>query len=787
MVVLFPHFSSRIIYFVSLLALLSSCNVSKYLAPDQHLVVKNSIKIADKSNPINKFELSTELGGQYRQQANKRNIFGFSSEIWLHFKLINRQDKFLYRQFAAPPVIYSDDESQRTALNIRNFMRQKGYLDANCTYHVSFKHKKAKVKYILDLGQIFAISDLTFTTQDTVLKPILANIAQGTVLKIGKPLSGDLFNTEKARIATFLKNDGFAYFVTNNVEMFGDTSENHKVKVRVDLLPPSDSSFHRRVQIGQAIIHTNVVPGQEQVQQDTIVQRLRFLSPSQRARVKPHILANAIELRPGVVYRQEDFDKTYRQLSNLGLYRLVTIKQLKDSSDTEKLNVEILLSPNKRLSVSGDAGLTYTSAQISQLLGGSVNGYMRYRNLFRGAENLQLNMRYGVDFDVTNKANLIFSQELRGIATLSVPRFLDYVGLWRRANKLRIGGRGLVTDKLYMRMKEEGQALFSLSFNKTQFTDLFTNLGGNLAFGYSLKGQKRKTDYRWNHVGIDYLKVNTAPDFEQQLRSNPALRLSLGDQLFTGFLFRDFTYLFQTRNLNAKNTWNFKLVSELSGAEIYLANRLWNIPYPGVSFRLKNLDFASYARIDADLANHHILNRTAGVSLDSRLGGSIAAPYGPSKFVPYVKQVFVGGPNSLRAWRIRELAPGSYEDPRADSIRQNYHTGDIRLEANTELRFDMFWFLKGAVFLDAGNVWTLQKDTLRQGVAFSPNFYKEIAVGTGFGFRADFTYFIVRLDTGLKLRNPFPDKNGSYLARTRIRKFSELSKLNYNIAVGYPF
>ncbi len=192
------------------------------------------------------------------------------------------------------------------------------------------------------------------------------------------------------------------------------------------------------------------------------------------------------------------------------------------------------------------------------------------------------------------------------------------------------------------------------------------------------------------------------------------------------------------------------------------------------------IDFSQYARFDLDITYYYVLNKRQ--TLIYRLGGGIGVPYGNSEVMPYIKQFFAGGPNSLRAWRVRSLGPGSYSaDPdEVASIALFDQTGDIQLEANVEYRFPIVGLIKGALFADAGNIWTLKPDPSRPGAEFQGNtFVNEIAIGAGFGLRFDFSFFILRFDMGYPLRDPaFPLGE-----RWRIGA----SQVVYNFAIGYPF
>jgi outer membrane protein insertion porin family len=774
--------------YLLLFALLSaSCKVTDKLREDEYLLVKNKLELENLDKDINKPQLTYSLGGNFRQVQNKKNFFFFRANILAWYKHKDRTNRrwsrFMMKKIAEAPVIYKDKEAQRTALNMQNSMRLRGYFDAKCRYSTEFGRKTASVTYTLDVGQQYRIKNLEYTTSDSVIMPLLPKLRAESLLANGKPVSSDLFNAEKLRITDTLKNNGFAFFVPNHVDFTGDSS-NLSVNVKLQILPPTDSTFHKRIYVDEIVVLSNVVPGFNDIRRDTTIQGVYFISGEKKFSVKPKVVYDAIQFKPGQLYRQSDFDRTYRNLSTLGVYRLVSIKSAKDSSQLDHLDLSIALSPNRRVTFGGDLeSYTITGGEFNRLFGISSGVFLRNRNIGGGAENFQTNLLYGVNLNLSEIATSpIFSQELRLLNSLTVPRFLDYLGLWGAVNRIRVGDRHLI-DRLYKRMQRDGKAQFTGSLNALELSDQFRNASLNLSFGYILTNQKANTEYRWNHIGLDILRVTTRPAFDTILDRSPFLKRSLGDQLFTGFLLRDFSVSYYSTNQANRQSWSARLATEVSGAEVNIANKLWNIPYPGTKFKLQGLDFATFARIDTDFGFSYPISTANGLVLVTHAGASAITPFGPSKEVPYVKQLIVGGPNSLRAWRNRELGPGSYRDATPVARNQYYQAGDFRLEMNAELRFNLVYWFKGAIFLDAGNIWTLKTDERGQEARLSPKFIQQMAVGTGFGLRADFDYFIFRFDAGLKVRNPYPDTDGSHFVLKNISRKS----FNPNIAIGYPF
>jgi outer membrane protein insertion porin family len=219
--------------------------------------------------------------------------------------------------------------------------------------------------------------------------------------------------------------------------------------------------------------------------------------------------------------------------------------------------------------------------------------------------------------------------------------------------------------------------------------------------------------------------------------------------------------------------------------EEHLLNRLWSAAFGDQNWVVSDLEFAKYLRLDLDATYSREFRKDLVGAF--RISSGMAKTFGDTRSVPFVKQFFVGGPSSIRAWRIREIGPGGFYDPTAQF--PFYEAADFRFEFNGELRFPMFWWLKGAVFMDGGNIWTLQPELERPNSELRWDSYKNIALGTGFGVRGDFSYFILRFDWGLPLRNPYASNSDGKSVYWIKDRFSKLQFRDFrpNIAVGYPF
>ena len=784
-----------------LLLLLSACNVTKHLdkAKGERLLWANSLELkADKPLGFGeKTPLLYELGAYYKQKPNKRGFFGLLPvRLWLYHRYKDRDSKFArwtIRKQAEPPAIYDEALTQKTARNFENVMRQRGYFRAQSTYKTdTLGRHKIKVNYLLSLGPLFSIDTVKFASRDSQALQILYINGNNSLLRTGNALDARVVEQERLRVTAEMKNRGYAYFTPNFVRFNGDTIGTRS-NVEIEILPPSDTSVHKQYTINQILVRVGLVPDISFIRKDQMLNDVYFVSADTTFSIKPERLYEAIAIRPSWPYRQMDFDKTQRDLNALGIYKFVTVKPVPDSTDNTKINVDIALSPNRKLTMGADMDLnssTSSSGIARNLIGIASSLNFRNRNVFRGAEHWQSNVQYNIEFDVSTRNRFIFSQEFQWQNDLVFPRFFDYLHIWETMHGLRMGKKRLVGNSLLSRMRSDGQARFSLSYDYLEVFDLYNYNLVHASFGYDLRSNPEH-QYTIDHIGIDVLRPRTYDRFKTIFGQNEFLKSSFGNQLFTGFLFRSFSYTYATRNNRFGERWLYRLNTDLSGFEEFVVNGLWAIPFGKQRWTIDNLDFSKYLRVDMDAVYTRDFNPRLTAAV--RIGAGAVMPFGDTVAAPYVKQFFAGGPTSLRAWSIRELGPGGYfnTDPAAAQVRPFYQAGDFRFEVNGELRFPIFWYLKGAVFLDMGNIWTLRPDPGtgpgRPGSQLRWDSYRNIAIGTGLGLRFDFSYFVLRFDAGLQLRRPYsiPEQVGHWVPN----RFSHLQfkDLRPNLAVGYPF
>ncbi|GAB4499077.1 MAG: BamA/TamA family outer membrane protein [Saprospiraceae bacterium] len=795
------HFLPFALCFLLFAICQSACNVTKHLdeAKGERLLVKNSIELksAKRLKANERTPLLYELTAQYKQIPNSRPLIFFRAPVnlWLFYWSRDKKSRFtkwVNRKLAEPPTIFDEVLTQRTASNFQNYLQQNGYFNAKCSYEKKEKGKyKIEIKYLIELGPMHTIEGVQYESRDSQVLQILREQAGKSLLKRGEPMAGRIFDAEKARITNELRDRGYAYFAPNFVEFEGD-SVGTRTSVTTQILTPGDSLMHQTYTIGNIEVLSSVRPDlQMAIRRDTNINGIFFRSGDSDFDVKPSQLYKAVAIKPLWPYRQSDFENTIRHMNELGVFRFVSVKPFQDSIDPRKINVEILTTPNKRISFGADIDLnssTSSSALARNLLGIASSVSFRNRNLFRGAEHLYSSLQYNIEFDVATRNRFIFSQEFKWQNQLTFPRFFDYFGLWRSVN--RFGKKDPNAEKtFYYKLKNNGQTRLSANYNYLNVIDFYDYNLFNMAFGYDLVDGHHR--YAFDHTGIDVLRPRTQAAFDSIFGENQFLINSFGDQLFTGFFLRAFTYTYSGSNNRFGERWFYRFNTDLSGLEELALNRLWSAAFGKQNWRVSDLDFAQYLRLDMDAVYTRDFRKNLTGAV--RVGAGVVVPFGDTRAAPYVKQYFVGGPTSLRAWRIREIGPGGYiprdpdtGEPDPPTVQPFYQSGDFRFEFNGELRFNIFSWFKGAIFLDGGNVWTLKPDVQRPGSQLRWDSYKNIALGTGLGIRGDFSYLIIRFDAGLRLRNPYADTSGRYWVRNLISGFT-WSDLNPNLAVGLPF
>ena len=776
--------------------ILGSCNVTQYLGEEEYLVKKNKVIIDDKAFSKEDPELIYNLESLILQKRN-RDYF-FIPREWLYYR--NREEfesskkKKGWVKNAERPVIHSDKDMFVAAEEMEKYLRfSKGYYNARVYPKAFLTDKKAFVEYYVTTEKGYTVRSKEYFSQDETVMTIINGIESSTLIKSGTSIDESVFDSEKGRITSALQQRGYANFGKNHIDFQADSSD-LQMDVFVTIKPPENDSLHRRYTIGEIKVYADF-KGVIQEEYNNTFQKdsVQYLISGDKFFVKPITLDRAIQFRTGQVFKKSDLDNTYTALANLGTFRFINIGSSVSAISDTIIDYSILLSPITEpwaLESSLDLYYSYFVAGGSRL-GIGLNGALSNDNAFGGGEKFRLGA------EVSGESFLDFFGFSNFAATtetgLTYPRLIDPVGHIKIARWSR-----LLSDKHYEKVKNKTTSDTELNYSFISNLDQYSlhSVLGKLQYKYK---PEAKITWLYTTIKINSLSSAIDPVWQtQQLDNNTLLERSLDPVLITGFLMQEVEYSVDNPVFSNGFSWSTNIRAEQSGSEIALANWLYNgLPPDDFEWVIdlgqsKQFLFSKYILGDIDLrAKQRIIGKH---DLAGRVRGGVATPLNRNAVIPFIRQFFVGGANSLRGWNTRELGPGAYSGAFLDtaSVSGFFQTGDIVLEANVEYRFPIYSAFEGAVFLDAGNVWTLREDVDRPGAQFLwDEFYNQIAVNYGVGVRLNLDFLIFRIDFGQKLRYPFPfnDQVGEVKTYWHAPEFTRDYLLGSNFAFGlnYPF
>jgi outer membrane protein insertion porin family len=780
---------------------LTSCNVNKFLERDQYIVKTNAVKVSEMANKKAKKALEYELTSLYKQKELPSGVIGKNKGgAWYYFKsqrdtLPNRFRKWQYKNFAKPPALFSEAQSEATVSNMKRYLENKGYLYPSVYYDKDFHNQDkglADVIYHVDAGKQYVLDTIDFVCADTSIQYLLSDSKEESFLKKGAPLSNSLYEQERTRITTLLNNFGYARFTPNFIdELYADTSKaridlvgNRLVNITLLVQMPSDGRGHLKFSTADVIIYPNYDARLgETIAKDTIVDGKIFFTYDGVLSLKPQVLSSAVTLQPGGGYRKADTDNTIRQLTGLGLYKFVNVRPNIEDCDSTMITYKIYLTPNKKMSIEGGLELNYANiaSNFSSVTGGGKLGRIgvafdlafENKNLLKGGERFRTALSAGIDKGLTSSNNTTngLSADIRVDNILSIPKFVNLSKSWQRYNNLH-----LTTDKFYQDLKKNATTDFNISYILSDRLGLNQYRLQQFSAGtrYVLKRDNGMKRFNINHTSVDLILSQLTDSFKARIDNRT--QFSFQPQLMTGFLFRSFGYEYNGKPNRLGERWQYQFNIEQSGSEVWVLDKLIK---PQSDFKIKNVDFSKFWRAEFDARYTRQFSSKRAVAIRTAMG--IAVPFSNATSAPYSRLFFVGGPNSIRAWLIRGVGPGSFYDKNA-AVTVPFQAGDIKIEYNSEYRFPVFWRFESAIFFDAGNVWNLKETEI--GTKISKFWLDDLAVGTGIGLRLDVTYALIRLDFGYKLRTPYAINNESqWIGFTN----PQWRNFNPNFALGFPF
>jgi outer membrane protein assembly factor BamA len=759
---------------------LSGCFPAKYIPDGQYLLSEARIKTDTRQ--LNKSEMQTYI----RQRPNKR-ILGFRFHLWLYNRSKPDKNNWInrgFRQIGEAPVVFDDYQANRSAEQLRLYLVNKGYFNAKVDHEVFFRKKEAFVTFNINSGVPYRIRSFHYVIEDTVLIPYILRDTINSLVRPGMVYDVDALQNERLRIESYLKNRGFYNFSKDYIWYAADTSgllrsvdlilnvgKYAEINSRGEVVQGS----HPRYKVRNLMVYASV---REKKMNDSAALRLaredtaiydgiRFVAP-RLSPVKPRTIASAIFIQPGQFYNQASVTRTYQRLSSLKVFRFTDIQFEEEKAPApfaleRELNGQIHLYPQEMQSYALEAEGTNSSGNIG--MAGNFN--YEHKNLFRGAEQFNLRVKSAVETYPRQFASGFRNTIEFGVESgIRIPRFLLPL---RTAQFVR---------------RYSPSTTLSFAYNYQRRPD-YTRTIANATFGYTWQGNSFNT-FIVNPVELNAVKIfSIDPAFLQSIKGKPYLENSYQDHFV---LVSGLSFVFNNQNLRKKEDFvYFKTNLESAGNLLATYFSLSGEKGQPISsdtsrryYQIFGTQFSQFVRGEFDFRYNHLLNPTDWVVY--RLYAGAGFPYGNSPSMPFEKKFFAGGANSIRAWQVRTLGPGTYNDTIS---RYPNSLGDIKLEANVEYRFKLFWKLEGAFFADAGNIWAIRSNDERPGAVFKLNrFLSDVAVGTGMGFRFDFSFFIFRIDVGMKTRNPSLPRGERW---TFLNHIPEKKDFALSIAIGYPF
>lgn len=722
------------------LSLLTSCSSTKFVPDDKYLLTDVTFQSDDEDFDVSKLKPYVRLKPNskwfslFKIPLGIYDLAGRDSTRWL-----NRTIKNLGEE----PVIYDSVQARQTSETILSAMQNMGYLDAKVATETSFKGKKLAVKYLVSPAKQYFIDSVAYDIQDENIANLLQlDNPSKRGLRRGMVFSIDNLEQERRRLTKILNDNGYHRFNKDFIIYEADSIDKvHKVDVTLRLLryratDNAPEAEHSKYHIGNIEYSSGDGGG---------------------IHLRQRVLENNTSIRSGEPFSATKLQQTYNNFARLQAVKYTNIR-FTERPDTTLLDCNIQLSTNKPSTVSFQPEGTNTAGD----LGAAASLTYENRNLFRGSELLSIQLRAAFEAITGLEGYQNQNYEEYNIESkLTFPRFI--APFLSRS----------------FRRQSNAQSELSISYN-LQNRPEFHRRVFTTAWRYRWNEPRHHTTYRIDLIDLNYVYMPWISEtFKQDYLDNASNRNAIlrynYEDLFIMKIGAGLTY---NNGIHA-----FKANIETSGNLLNVVAHTTSMKKNDQGqYTLFNIAYAQYAKADLDYT--YLLTFDRQNTLAMHIGMGIAYPYGNSNILPFEKRYFSGGANSVRGWNVRELGPGSFKgtDGRIDFINQ---TGDIKLDANVEYRTALFWKFDGALFVDAGNIWTIRNYTDQPGGQFRFNkFYKQIAASYGLGLRLNLDYFIIRIDMGMKAINPSYNTKSEHYPIAH-PKFSR--DYAFHFAVGMPF
>lgn len=790
-----------------ILLLLSSCLGSKYLKDDEKLLYKQKIKSEDKIN-------KEELAQLYIQRPNRQfPVIPFSPYVWFYYhglkrydvdkyarkkakisakfdqkieeadktkkkqRLMRRKQKKLAKQdkniedgnvwmrWGEPIAVYDSAKTQQTVDRFQLYLSSKGYFHAEINPSIKTLGNKVSVKYNIDAGAPYKLDTIFYQTSDSAIYQLLEKSKEDSYLMPGENYDQTNLTQERERIDLLLKDNGYFDFSRQYIVFDVDTSykSQRKVAIRTKINDPKRGD-HRVFYVDSInfVTDANVTGVVDSTRQSQGFDGITYRYFEKKYNKK--ILSRRVFIEKDSLYNKSNTFDTQRQLANLDMFRFININY---DSLGGKLVANIFTSPLSRYQWSNEVGVNVTQG----FPGPFYNVAFKKRNVFGGLETFEINGRIGIEgvAPVTD-VDIYKSVEAGANASLTFPQFI-----------LPISDR---TKQKLGKINPKTKLVAGYTYtNRPEY--IRENLNFSNAYSWQRLG---KAYYQFTTTDISLINSKLTDNFQQilkNLEANGNRLINAFKPSFVSSMNFSATWNFNSYGLNFTNSSFFRVFVESGGTSLNFLNTAF--------LERESLEFYKYFKVNADFRRIHPINNNTTFAYRVNIG--FAKPYANNGVLPYEKYFFAGGSNGIRAWRPRRLGPGSYIRINESTGLVNYdfeQQGEILFEGSAELRKNLIGFIDYALFVDFGNIWTINNDPSRPGAQFEiDRFPQEIAIGSGAGLRFDFSFLVLRLDAGVKIYDPARPAGRRFIFDPNFNDAPFTPKASepiiLNIGIGYPF
>lgn len=758
--------------------LMSACSTTKNLPEGETLYTGiDKLEVVNEDKTLAGITALTEVEAALAYAPNNA-IFGSSSlrwpvpfGLWVYNGFEKYQDKkgigrWIFDHLGKSPVLMSSVNGETRAKVATNLLHDYGYFNGSVSYkEVPQKNpKEAKVSYVIDMARPYFLDSIAYLKYPHYADSLIQSTRSLSVLKSEENFSVIKLEEERQRLSNLFRNHGYYYYRPEFTTYRADTLQKSGY-VNLQVVPRKGIPAEAKKQyyIGNTSVYLTGYDNEPPT--DTLrLRTMTFYYSGKKPGIRPNALMRNVFFRKGELFSQDRQTFTQEAIARMGVFRYSEFRyEPKDTTvNGDTLNVNMYATFDKPYNA--ELELNMTTKSTDQTGPGAVFKITR-NNFQRMGANLSFEVRGSYEWqtnsNVEGNSSKLNSYELGTSLSLDFPRLILP---WKDTDLLRSRYQQKTSFKIYGNLLNRARFFNMLSF------------GGNVTYDF----RKSRT---WKHTITPFqltfnTLMSTTERFDSITATNPSLALSLGDQFIPSM---NYTFTYD----NARLKRDYQLWWENS---ITSAGNVTSLLYAalGKDFSEKNkkllgTPFAQFMKFTSEIRTLFKVGEKQHIA--ARVMGGVLWSYGNQTIAPYSEQFYIGGANSLRAFTVRSLGPGTYNPGKNTKYGYLDQTGDIKLEANVEYRFPIFGELYGATFLDAGNVWLMRKDESRPGGELTlKNFAKSIALNTGIGVRYDLTFLVIRLDMGVAIHVPYETGKSGYY---NIPKFKD--GLGLHFAIGYPF